>query len=217
MEMSPEEKANQKIWWILQSLKEEFTLAGKGNHIDRASWVSNFREIHNIPASQIGDVLMTMQIDWRILDPLYVSMKDEGFKDIDSIRGIYPLFDQVYEKYQALNKAITPKIASGGKLLFQSKCDTVTFIDKNGESQSADFSKNTSEYRILSHLAKNKGEAFNTPALIDLLKDPRELAVEASESQRVIDKIKAIRKKLGKDAVKTVSGGYSIECEVVIT
>lgn len=216
MEMSPEAKANQKIWWILQSLEEEFTLAGKGNHIDRASWVSNFREIHEIPVSQIYDVLTTMQFDWKILDPLYVSMKDEGIKDIDSIRGIYPLFNQVYEKYQKLNEVLVSTVLSGEKLLFQSKVNTITFTDKNGKSQSSDFNKNTSEYLILSHLAKNKGERFNISDLAGVLKDSRSSAIDADPKQRVIDKVKAIRNKLGKEVIKSMPNGYVVDSEVVI-
>lgn len=89
-----------------------------------------------------------------------------------------------------------------------------TFTNQKGMVREATFVKNTSEYSILVFLAEHIGTPIETNTLISQLKSARENANYADEKQRVIDKIKAIRKKLGKEIISSTPNGYLLDCEV---
>ena len=119
------------------------------------------------------------------------------------------LFLELYEK---LGKNVLDK--RRGKLLISNDGQT-TYTSVKGTAKTAKFNKNTSEYLILDHLAMNPGIAVETTRLIDKLKTNRNNADYADPKQRVLDKIKAIRKKLGNEIITTTPNGYILDCEVV--
>lgn len=105
------------------------------------------------------------------------------------------------------------------RLIFSNGDGTVTYTLPDGKETKAEFRKDTSEYRILIHLARNKGVPQSTSELIEanLLKEARKNVDYDDQKQRVIDKIKPIREKLGKDLVKKKPDGYVIDCDVVFS
>ena len=76
---------------------------------------------------------------------------------------------------------------------------------------------NTSEYKILMYLVENHRVPVEVSNLINQLIDPRRNSDEPDGKQRVLDKITAIRKKLGSELIKTTSKGYKIDCEITRT
>lgn len=161
--------------------------------------------------------------EWRAIDIKQDIFEDENKDDYFSImtfRIEYPKFDQTYEKFRKLNEAIPDRKKSGARIVLNLNKGDVIYTDSEGKDHEAKFNKNTSEYLILLYLARNKGSVFSTSELIDenlsLLKGARDHAEDASPKQRVIDKIKAIRKKLDKDVIKSESGGYVVDCEVIM-
>ncbi|MDO8487555.1 MAG: hypothetical protein Q7S45_04625 [Candidatus Curtissbacteria bacterium] len=130
-------------------------------------------------------------------------------------------FDEFYKLYtkkigKLVNRGEWEEEVSRIRLVFDSTKDTVAYINLNGEKREDTFKKNTSEFRILSHLAQNKGVQFSTSKLTDVLKDARMSIGDADPKQRVIDKIKAIRNKLGKEVIISTPNGYVIDYEVVM-
>lgn len=114
------------------------------------------------------------------------------------------------------NKQDNPKETIRERLIIDSKNMTATYISQAGISKNAPFKKGTSEYAILLHLAQNKNIPYDTVQLVDKLKDARQSAGYTAPGKRVIDKISAIRKKLGKEVIKSTPNGYVIECEIVM-
>ncbi|OGK18668.1 hypothetical protein A3B50_00600 [Candidatus Roizmanbacteria bacterium RIFCSPLOWO2_01_FULL_40_42] len=102
------------------------------------------------------------------------------------------------------------------RLVFYKKTGRVEYFSEDQKLSSATFAKNTSEGKVLQHLAYNSDTAFMTSDLLKYLNDPRQGADFPDPKKRVNDVVKVIRKKLSPRVVKTTTNGYMIECKVIL-
>lgn len=129
------------------------------------------------------------------------------------VQGNLPSFLEGKE-YLAIDSTV-PSATTEPKLVVKKDGAGFEFISSNGAKKIGLFRTETSEYKILMHLVSNHHVPFQTGKLSDQLNDPRGKADNPDKKQRVLDKIRAIRKKLGDELIKTTPKGYIIDCEII--
>lgn len=110
--MTPDEKFNQNVWWILQEIRNDELLTAKGEKVDfrirelpRTSGRNKTTEIGNIPSGDTQRKLFQKLKEWEALD---LEVKSDLLLDNDffnpptrfTLRIYQPKFDEVYKKYQ---------------------------------------------------------------------------------------------------------------------
>lgn len=129
------------------------------------------------------------------------------------VQGNLPSFLEGKE-YLTIDSAV-PSTTTEPKLLVKKDGAGFEFTSSNGAKKIGLFRTETSEYKILMHLVTNHHIPFQTGKLSAQLNNPRENADNPDIKQRVLDKIRAVRKKLGDEVIKTTPKGYVIDCEII--
>ena len=118
------------------------------------------------------------------------------------------------KEYLAIDNTF-PSTTTKPKLVIKKDGAGLEFISSNGTKKMGLFRTETNEYKILMYLITNHRIPFQTGKLSDQLNVSRRNADDADKKQRVLDKITAIRKKLGEELIKTTPKGYVIDCEII--
>lgn len=142
----------------------------------------------------------------------------------ERVLSIFPIMNRLNEYSKLVDKEIKrrklPKLKNDSqevkqRLQFDVKKGLAYFVGLDGISKTAPFRNGTSEYNIFMFLINNSHAPATTSILISELEKIRGGGVDVpDEKQRVIDKIKAIRKKLGKAVITTTTNGYLLNCMV---
>lgn len=120
----------------------------------------------------------------------------------------YLVFDKILATKAA--KSVNPRL-----VIYESESIFEFTSSKSMTRRTEYLHTNTSEYKILMYLVENHRIPIEMSKLIDQLKAARTNANYSDKKQRVLDKITAIREKLGHELIKTTPKGYKIDCKIV--